>query len=196
MNSNGKYQSFGKYLKKIRLEAKKTIDDVSGAVELPVAQLQKIEAGEVRPHQDLVYLLASYFKLGQYKMTTMLNLAGYKEHKSSNEDIKDNFQAILEKIIGHKLGDGPQIMVAFSNEGSSNDQLAVFTNGMRFSVNNQGMIIEFLQQKNSRHKKAYKVVSRVGMSIDHAHKLKDTLQQALDKLQNDNDNPASDSANK
>ena len=79
MNENSKYYNFGGQLKKIRLDANKTIDDVSGAVELSVDRLRQIELGEIRPQEELIFLLASYFNLSFPKTQNLLRLAGYNK---------------------------------------------------------------------------------------------------------------------
>ena len=181
MRDNKKYQNLGIQLKKLRLEANKTINDVSGAIELPASHLKKIETGEMRPHIELIHLLSSYFDLSKQQTKQLLNLAGYNRQQSNSAELKESFQNILENIIGHKISDSSQIMFAVS-EDVKEERVALYVDETHINVSHNGMMIEFRQ---SNSKDDAKVIAKVGMSLEHAYKLKDTLRKALKNLEAD-----------
>jgi transcriptional regulator with XRE-family HTH domain len=57
------YRSFGEVLKKLRSKAAKSTVEVSSAVEIEESRLQKYEAGEQRPTEDILLLLIQHFNL-------------------------------------------------------------------------------------------------------------------------------------
>ena len=176
MSGSGRFTDFGGQLKKIRLNANKTIDDVSGAVELSVDRLRQIEMGEVRPEEDLVCLLASYFKLSLPKTQHLLSLAGYKVRMT---DGAKGLESIVKNFPGNKLRDPQQILVAISEMV---DERAIYINETKVNVSSSGVVVEFLQSATINRDNRPKTISKIGMSVEHAYQLCDILQRALSKL--------------
>ena len=181
MKENRKYQDFGGHLKKIRLQAKKSIADVSGAVELSSEQLKQIESGFLRPHKTLIPLLASYFKLNKSETQHLLTLAGYRKQSSANNP-KSELQAIFEGLIGNKMPFAQQVLLAFS-ENTSTEERILYTNETSINIAPNGVVIEFFQNAAVNRDRQSKSVARVGMSLEHALRLKTTLQQALEDFE-------------
>ena len=176
MNENRKYHNFGGQLKKIRLDANKTINDVSGAVELPVDRLRQIELGEVRPQEELIFLLASYFNLSFPKTQHLLHLAGY--NKKLVNDSK-GFESLFSNLSARKSQDSQHILVAFSE---LSDERAMYINETSVNVSSSGVVIEFLQSATINRDKRAKTIAKVGMSIEHAHQLRNILRDALSNM--------------
>ena len=55
------FMSLGNHLKYVREQARQSLAEVSGAVEIDEAYLQRIEAGVERPAEDILLLLISHF---------------------------------------------------------------------------------------------------------------------------------------
>ena len=72
------YESFGQQLKKIRLEKKSSIYEVSSAVEIKPTELTQMEAGQLRPTQEIVGLLINHFNLAETEASQLWRLAGYE----------------------------------------------------------------------------------------------------------------------
>ena len=177
MSSSNKFQDFGGQLKKIRLDANKTIDDVSGAVELSTRKLKQIELGEVRPKEELIFLLASYFNLSFPKTQQLLNLAGY--NKKIIDSTKEEFQTFFGNLSGRKTQDTQQVFLAITD---LSDEKTFYTNETSVNVSNSGVVIEFLQSAAINRNNRPKTVAKVGMSVEHAYQLRDILQHALANL--------------
>ena len=176
MSESSKFQDFGGQLKRIRLDAKKTIDDVSGAVELSVDKLVQIEMGTVRPKEELIFLLASYFNLSFSKTQQLLRLAGYKKKIVGDSQ---GFESLFKNLPINKLHDPQQILVAISE---LSDDRAIYINETKVNVSSSGVVVEFLQSATINRDNRAKTISKVGMSVEHAHQLCDILQRALSKL--------------
>ena len=128
-----RFQSFGVQLKKIRLEANKTLDDVSGAVELSSDKLRQIELGSVRPKQGLIFLLAGYFNLSFPKTQQLLQLAGYDGNSAGDSQAKS--RALFGNIPTRKIKDIQHFFFAISDLG---EEKTVYTNETSVNVSNSG----------------------------------------------------------
>ena len=153
------YAGFGEQIKKIRIDAQKSLVDVSGAVELEPEYLNKLEQGEVRPSEDLIVLLVSHFELPETDASELWKLAGYD-----------------------KRPDGVELSTAAGNPilVPMNDIRIIYTDIVNVTANNHGVIINFMQSLgNSGTPMA---ISRVGMSIEHASKLLKALNETVTKV--------------
>ena len=177
MSESRKFQDLGGQLKKLRLDANKTIEDVSGAVELSADRLKQIEIGSIRPKEELIFLLASYFNLSFPKTQHLLWLAGY--NKKVIQNAKIDFRSLFNNASSKKVHDSRQILLAIPN---LQDDRTIYTNETSVNVSNSGVVIEFLQSATINQNNEAKTIAKVGMSVEHAYQLRDILQHALANL--------------
>ncbi|HOR23348.1 MAG TPA: DUF3467 domain-containing protein [Candidatus Saccharibacteria bacterium] len=150
------FQDFGKRLKLLRLKAKGTVDDLSGAVEVDVSYIHDIEAGKTQPSEDIVSLLINHFSLDKQEAAKVWKLAGYKETAS----LKRN------KVLVH---------TAFI---SAADIKVLYTDMVNVNANRYGLIMDFFQGFGSDNQSI--AISRIGMSREHAKNLVKILQKTLE----------------
>ena len=181
MENKQQFVAFGNKLKAIRLKSKKTINDVSGAVELPVDQLKRIEKGSMQPAEELVCLLASYFKLSRSETKTWLRLAGYDANAKS-DPIADQLRNIIRHMTGGR-GEVQQLWLAVP-EASPEDRV-LYTDETSVNVSRSGVVVEFLASNSAQRQQKAKSVAKVGMSVEHARQLCGILQRALTNLKAD-----------
>ncbi len=143
------YKTIGWHLKFARQQRKQTLAEVSGAVEIDVEALAKIENGEQLPSEDVLLLLISYFGLEDQEATSLWELAGYAEDS------------------------GKQLTVTLPH-----DLRVIYTDMIHVSVNDYGVIMNFMQSAPGNSSMA---VARVGMSKKHARNVLQILQKTLDK---------------
>lgn len=184
MSEEKNYQRFGGQLKKIRLEAKKTLTDVSGAVELPEDKLSKIEKGTLRPREDLIFLLANYFKLSKPQTQQLRHLAGYREKRrktpsQANQSPAD-LKMHLEDFIGRHLADSAGLLLTFTEPMQDK---ALYTNKTDVNISHNGVIIQFSQSTFMEKGHISMPVAKVGMSLEHAQQFSKILIQALKKIE-------------
>jgi transcriptional regulator with XRE-family HTH domain len=161
------YRSFGEVLKKLRSKAAKTTVEVSSAVEIDESRLQKYEAGEQRPSEDILLLLIQHFNLPDEQASELWKLAGY-----SGEPDEDQY------FINDEYGAAEQVTVSVT----PHDARIVYTDMIQVMVNNYGVIINFMQGAGPSNSPL--AVSRVGMSKEHARSVLEVLQKTLDQAEN------------
>ena len=148
------FQPLGAQLKKLRERLQETLAEVSGAVEIEVDSLQHIEQGKERPSEDILDLLISHFNIKEAEAQKLWKLAGYPE-----QDMRER-----------------------SEEGSSVvvlpiDARVTYTDMLNVTVNDYGVVMNFMQTGGPENKPL--VVTRLGMSKDHARSIIALLQRTL-----------------
>lgn len=161
------YRQLGFKLRSIREQRKESLAEFSGAVEIDTEILEKIEAGEQRPTEDILLLLLSYFNVQDEDATPFWDLAGYGPKQS--EQSQQNMFEINQPIA--------MLMPV--------DLRVVYTDRVHVMANNYGVVMNFMQTAGPNGQPL--AVSRVGMSHEHAKSLLELLQhtlQAQDKTTN------------
>lgn len=159
------FRSFGEVLKKLRSKASKTAAEVSGAVEIDESRLESYEKGEQRPSEDILLLLIQHFNLKDEQADELWKLAGYSGKPDDEFFGKDEQQYNgLQQIT---VGINPV------------DVRVVYTDMVQVSVNNYGVVVNFLQGAGPNNQTL--AVSRVGMSKEHARSVIEVLQKTLDQ---------------
>lgn len=155
------YKTLGIRLKKERVKSAQTIAEVSGAVEVEENLLSSIEAGKVRPSEDLLDLLSNHFKLEDVEVLKLMELAGYTSdfHKPNLEDV----------IEGGGLS---KTIIMFLSQ----DNKTMYTDGLDIHYDSNGLLFNFKQ--NVGHTKPL-TVAKLGMSYDQARQVHKTLTKVL-----------------
>ena len=148
---------FGNALRSLRRKRQETLAEISGAIELDINKLTEIEAGKLQPSEETVLLLISHFSLREDEAVRFWQLAGYDQSKFGVFSEEKQYEA-----------------TAFV---SVSDARILYTDMVHVSANNYGVVVNFLQGLGTDGKPT--VVSRVGMSKEHARSLIDVLQRTL-----------------
>lgn len=161
------YILLGKELLNIRLSVRETIAEVSGAVEIDVKSLERMEHGEELPSEDVLMLLISHFNLKEDYADKLWELAGY----GTDDPLTDAVTLEVDKAEHHSL----VIMMPI-------DSRVLYSNNAIISADNNGIILNFLQSIVSVDGKTQQIpVTRVGMSHNQARDLLRTLARALNR---------------
>lgn len=144
MNQN--YTAFGDYIRNIRKKRKESLAEVSGAVEIDTSYLNDMESGFLKPSEDILFLLISYFSLNEDEALKLWNLAGYDQSKFGRISLNNG---VKQEVITL----------------SDNEPPIFYTDMVHVSANSHGVVIDFLQ--GHMNGKA-STISRVGMSREHA----------------------------
>jgi transcriptional regulator with XRE-family HTH domain len=156
------YLGLGEQLKKVRQNRRETIAEVSGAIEVEADYLRDVEAGLNRPSEEIMMLLISYFGLSDIEADKLWNLGGYENIEPDVQN-DQNFNK-------------PGVSVLPS------DVRIVYTDTVHVVVNNFGVVMNFMQMGGPIGQPL--MVSRVGMSKDHARSVLEVLKQTLDQSEN------------
>jgi transcriptional regulator with XRE-family HTH domain len=159
-NQEFPYKSLGIRLKRMREKLQETITEVSGAVEIDVQALNAIERGSVRPGEDILLLLISHFGVKEDEAVQLWNMAGYDQHTLRGDD----------NILGDDGGKQSAIIMP-------SDARISYTDMVHVTINNYGVVLNFMQGAGLNNQPM--VVSRVGMSREHAKSVLELLQRTL-----------------
>lgn len=154
------YESLGNELRNIRLRLRQTAAEVSGSVEIDVEDLARYENGEARPDEEILLLLISHFDISDDAAAKIWRLAGYGTEDTKTHDFADEAQQAGAFVL-------PQ------------DARIVYTDVTHASANKNGAVINFMQSAGPMGKPM--IVSRVGMSREHAQNLLELLQSILNQ---------------
>ena len=154
----GSFSQLGKTLKALRARANETLAEASGAVEIDVKQLAGFELGQTRPTEDVLLLLISHFGVRDDEAVKLWELAGYGMNRISSA------RAANDSSQPQPLADNV-------------DPRILFTDIVDVTVNNYGVVMNFMQSAGSSAKPAS--VAKVGMSREHAKSVLKILQVTL-----------------
>jgi DNA-binding XRE family transcriptional regulator len=149
-----KYAKFGHVLTTLRRRFHETKRELSMALELSEDELVKLEKGVKRPSEDLVEQVISHYELDDNMAQSMWLLAGYSQDDRLEELAQ--IQTALMPIAELKIN---------------------YTDMVHVSVNNFGVVINFMQNGGPANQPV--VVSRLGMSKEHALSVIDVLQRTI-----------------
>lgn len=166
-NEERPYKAIGDRLKFLREQWQQTIKEVSGTLEIDEATLKEIESGIALPEYEVLDMFISHYLLTEDQAEDLRQLVENQIQKNSN--LNDPFASNnIEEMLAKQLVMYMPI-----------DNRTVYTDGMNANVNDHGVTLQFLQQ-NSNSKQPT-VVSRVGMSREHAEKIVEVLSHTLNQ---------------
>ncbi|MDZ7744667.1 MAG: helix-turn-helix domain-containing protein [Candidatus Saccharibacteria bacterium] len=153
------YRSLGTRIKRLREYRHQTLLEVSGAVEIEPEVLRKIEQGAQRPSEDVLLLLISFFAMAEDEALKLWELAKYDQ-----QNMPEGFGA---------EEDAAKTPVAVA----ASDARINYTDMVHVTVNNYGVVLNFMQGNGPGNQPI--IVSRVGMSKEHARSVLDVLQKTM-----------------
>jgi len=153
------FQKLGAELKDIRQKHHESLAEVSGAVEIDIDFLERIEIGQERPSEDLLMLIISHFNIADEDSLGLWHLAGYYDEASIDRNplLNDPNRSVV-------------VMMAL-------DSRILYSDDAQVSVDKKGVVINFLQNGLSVNQQV--PISRIGMSHEQAKNLLQSLHQSL-----------------
>ncbi len=155
MRDKGSHNKIGEYLKHKRETLNESLAEVSGAVEIDIDTLQRIETGAENPSEDILVLLMSHFDVDESEARRLLALAGYKEEAQDQP-----FDEQMAKQIFMLMPLNTQVMYA---------------DNVEVTVSEHGVVVSFLQPGPNGQAMP---ISRIGMSQALCEKLITTIEAA------------------
>lgn len=157
---NNPYKSLGDELARIRTRIQESVAEVSGAVEISDDQLAAFEHGDARPSEDILQLIITHFNLKDEESDHLWDLAGYDDNKPQAEHIHNEPYTQQPALMLMPL-----------------DARIVYSDSFQVSVNQYGVVMNFIQNTGQNNQQV--PIARVGMSLDHAKRIIETLQQTI-----------------
>lgn len=162
-NTERPYKALGNKLKSLRVRLQETIADVSGAVEIDSDLLLRIEEGFAKPSEDILLLLMSHLDVQEDEASRLWKLAGYST---------DMYEARQENEI---TATQPQVYMVMQQ-----DTRIQYTDMVNVTVNDYGVVMNFMQKAGPNQPQ---LITRLGMSKEHAHSIIAVLQNTLDQAE-------------
>ncbi len=157
MGETRPHRVIGLRLKNLREQAKESLLEVSGAVEVELDLLQDIESGKCLPDEDVLLMLINHFKVSDQESMKLWELAGYGK------------VADKESMIDEQLLKQITMIIPIDNK-------VAYTDSARVSSNINGVTIDFtLMVGNAKPQ----TVSKVGMSLEQALQLSKLIDMAV-----------------
>lgn len=166
-NQEFPYKILGARLKGMREHIRETMAEVAGSVEIEIDSLSAIEQGSNRPTEDILLLLISHFAVKEDEATKLWELAGYDQNDTG---------------ISHLVND-PEGIIKNSVVVMPVDARIMYTDMAHMMLNNHGVVLNFMQTAGPSNQPL--VVSRLGMSREHAQSLLELLQATLSQQEKD-----------
>lgn len=165
------FASLGKHLKNVREQSKRSLAEVSGAIEIDEQSLKQIETGLKRPEEDVMLLLISYFNVQDQEALHLWELAEY------DSDLTDHLQ-FVDPSNDPEISTmtKPVIMML------AMDIRTMYSDGIEIHSNKAGLTLNFTQTsaQNPKNANAQDIsVARVGISYNQAEEVLKSLQRAL-----------------
>lgn len=158
------YKTLGTRLKGMREKLHESVAEVSGAVEIDPEMLARIERGERCPSEDVLLLLISYFNFQEEEAVQLWELAGYDEQDRTSG--------------GSALPGSEETPVKSMVMLVQPDNRIMYTDMVNVTINNHGVVMNFMQNPAIPDSQPV-VISRMGMSREHAKSVLQVLQDTL-----------------
>lgn len=148
------YQTLGARLKRLREKSQESLAEVSGAVEIDIHSLEDFELGGACPEEEILLLLISHFNMRDEEANKLWRLAGYDQQDLALTDDAKSSVFVLPA-----------------------DARVNYTDMANIITNEFGVTINFMQSSGPGGQAM--IVSRLGMSKEHAQSLIELLQHSL-----------------
>ena len=160
-NPQQPYKTLGAHLRDMREHLRESLAEVSGAVEIEIDALSGFEQGTDRPSEDILLLLISHFAIKEDEATKLWELAGYDQAETGMINIANDPHGNIKNSV--------VVMPA--------DARIAYTDMAHIMVNDHGVVMNFMQTGGPNNQPL--VISRLGMSREHAESILELLQKTL-----------------
>jgi transcriptional regulator with XRE-family HTH domain len=160
INREFPYKTLGARLKNMREKLRESLAEVAGSVEIELDTLTEIEQGKHRPGEDILLLLISHFAVKEDEATKLWELAGYEKIDDATAMSIDESGDIKNSVVVMPV-----------------DARISYTDMAHVVANQHGVVVNFMQTNGPGNQPL--VVSRLGMSREHAKSLIELLERTI-----------------
>jgi transcriptional regulator with XRE-family HTH domain len=164
------FTALGTHLKYLRQQQQETLAEVSGAVEIGIDNLERIEQGIERPSEDILLLMISHFGIPDNEAGQLWELAGYDQPATAGHH-SDHDQA--DGVMHEFKAGGKQMLMVLAL-----DMRTLYSDDIEITITDAGVVLNF-NQIGGQGQAGAAPVARVGMSTNQARKVLHSLEQAL-----------------
>lgn len=159
-DKSSKYTALGARLKFLREQWQQSLKEVSTTLEIDEKTLRAFETGKIAPPVELLDMLISHFLLTEDQAQDLRDLA-----EDQKEELEGGIPITPEDMLSRQL----VMFLPIDNK-------VVYTDSMHATVNEHGVILQFMQQTGNGLPVP---ISKVGMSLNHAERVIEVLQNTL-----------------
>lgn len=162
----------GTTIKEYRVRKGENITQAAKALKLDRTYLSRLENGHLQPTRNLLERICDYYSIPEDTASEVYTLAGYagKDIVMQNKVGEGVEKRMENQVSGNKDSKGIELNVP-------SNAVVLYTDSAFVTTNEFGICIDFAQRLGSTNK--HNVVTRVGMSKDHAKALIKVLQERL-----------------
>ncbi len=147
----------GDRLRSLRENRRESLAEVSGAVEIDIEHLERIEDGAELPSEDILTLLINHFSLQEHEAVQLWDWAGFERGNDQHES------------LGDLASKATIVLVAI-------DARVLYSDDASILAGKNGVILTFAQHGTQPQQAP---IARIGMSYEHAEQVLHELQRAL-----------------
>lgn len=151
---NSPYLRFGKIIQELRKRLHESKKELCLTLEINEQLLTSIENGETQPTEEIVDQLANHFNLDESSANNLWQLAGYSDNSSAENSSMPVYVPL------------PDLKISY-------------TDLVHVTVNKFGLVLNFMQGTGINNQPM--IVSRLGMSREHALSIVEVMVDALKK---------------
>jgi transcriptional regulator with XRE-family HTH domain len=161
----------GQELRKLRKARKQSLIDASTAIGVERSYLNNIELGKIRPSRPLLDKILVHFSVEGNNAVELKELAGYNLVNISLVNDRKEEESMAEKQLTVPQP-GTQVNI------NPLQTPVLYTDSIFVNSTDNGLVLDVAQTVGGQQ---HNVVSRIGMSFDHAKKLLVALQDHIEK---------------
>jgi Helix-turn-helix domain/Protein of unknown function (DUF3467) len=185
MKSNKPYALLGETLRRYRESSSKSVDDLAAVMELKVSEITELEAGNLKPTENVIEMFSNHFRLSDMEEDMLWEQAGYPEPEMYQEGFcpgHDNeFESCHDSANMHNIPGMPMSgELGVTHIVVPLESRVLYTDMAHVMTSSNGVIVNFIQNNVANLPPI--VVSRLGMSKEHAKQLISVLTEGLEKL--------------
>jgi transcriptional regulator with XRE-family HTH domain len=165
------YFVLGSKLREKRLKLQQTTTSVANSICVNRTYISKLENGHERPSVNTLYSMLLHYSVSEEEAVELLGLAGYSERGvgqviQKREEVND--KNIMDNTIEKNA---PNFNI------DPNRTPVLYADNVSLKSNANGVVFDFAQQVGPTNQ--YNIVSRIGMSKDHAKQVAEHLEALL-----------------
>ncbi|MDO8639201.1 MAG: DUF3467 domain-containing protein [Candidatus Daviesbacteria bacterium] len=170
------FKDFGNKIREFRKNKEESLLRVSSSLGIDKTYLSKLENGHLKPSKKILERISNYYSLSEEKMIILYDFAGYGEEEKQFRQNEDEREVI-------KMDESPSSVITKGKEGAveigvPNNVQVLYSNAVFITSDDFGVVLDFAQRLGSTSN--HNVVSRIGMSFDHAENFLKVLKENID----------------
>lgn len=167
------FVDFGHRIRMYRVQKGENITQAAKGLELDRTYLSRLENGHLQPTRKLLEKICEYYLIPEDEASEIYTLAGYAGKDIVMQNKKG--EGVERRMEGNQISESRGAKGIELNVPSN--AVVLYTDSAFVTTNEFGICIDFAQRLGSTNK--HNVVTRVGMSKEHARALIKVLQERL-----------------